>query len=39
MDVDVAALDPKAIVTQGEPETVVVLPPNSDAVSEPSEQK
>ena len=39
MNVDVAALDPDAIIAQDEPDTVVVLPPHSDTVSEPSEQK
>ncbi|SFJ72772.1 hypothetical protein SAMN04488082_10650 [Desulfomicrobium apsheronum] len=39
MNVDVAALDPDAVIAQDEPDTVVVLPPHSDTVSEPSEQK
>jgi hypothetical protein len=39
MNVDVAALDPGAVIAQDEPDTVVVLPPHSDTVSEPSEQK
>jgi hypothetical protein len=39
MNVDVAALDPDAAIAQDEPDTVVVLPPHSDTVSEPSEQK
>jgi hypothetical protein len=39
MNVDVAALDPDAVIAQDEPETVVVLPPHSDTVREPSEQK
>jgi len=39
MDVDVAALDPDAVIAQDEPETVVVLPPYADTVREPSEQK
>jgi hypothetical protein len=39
MNVDVAALDPDAVIAQDELDTVVVLPPHSDTVSEPSEQK
>jgi hypothetical protein len=39
MNVDIAALDPGAVIAQDEPDTVVVLPPHSDTVSEPSEQK
>ena len=39
MNVDVAALEPGAILPDGEPETVVVLPPSSDKVQEPSEKK
>lgn len=39
MNVNVAALDPDAVIAQDEPETVVVLPPHSDNVSEPAEQK
>ena len=39
MNVEVAALDPDAVIAQDAPETVVVLPPHSDTVNEPSEQK
>jgi len=40
MSVDVAALDADAVVSpDGEPETVVVLPPSSDKVQEPKEKK
>jgi hypothetical protein len=39
MNVDVAALDPDAVIAQDDPDTVVVLPPHSDTVREPSEQK
>jgi len=39
MNVDIAALDPDAVIAQDEPETVVVLPPHSDTVREPSENK
>jgi hypothetical protein len=39
MNVDVAALDSEAIQAEGEPETVVVLPPHSDKVQEPKENK
>mgnify|MGYP003584982328 CR=1 FL=1 len=39
MNVDVAALEPGAVLDEGEPETVVVLPPSSDKVQEPSEKK
>jgi hypothetical protein len=39
LDVNVAALEPGAILSEGEPETVVVLPPSSDKVQEPSETK
>jgi len=39
MNVDVAALDPDAVIAGDEPETVVVLPPHTDTVTEPSEQK
>jgi hypothetical protein len=39
MNVDVAALEPGAVVVEGEPETVVVVPPHSDTVQEPAEKK
>jgi hypothetical protein len=39
LDGNVAALEPGAILSEGEPETVVVLPPSSDKVQEPSETK
>jgi hypothetical protein len=39
MNVEVAALDSEAIQAEGEPETVVVLPPHSDKVQEPKENK
>ncbi len=39
MNVDVAALEPGSTLAEGEPETVVVLPPSSDKVQEPSEKK
>lgn len=39
MNVDVAALEPGAVVIDGEPETVVVVPPHSDTVQEPAEKK
>ncbi len=39
MDVDVAALDEGAAPLDGEPETVVVLPPHRDTVQEPKEKK
>lgn len=39
MDVDVAALDAAAAPLDGEPETVVVQPPQRDSVQEPKEKK
>jgi hypothetical protein len=39
MNVEVAALDSDAVIVRDEPATVVVLPPNSDTISEPLEQK
>ncbi|WP_156902407.1 hypothetical protein [Desulfomicrobium escambiense] len=39
MNVDVAALEPGSTLAEGEPETVVVMPPSSDKVQEPSETK
>jgi hypothetical protein len=40
MSVDVVALEPGAVLDAfGEPETVTVLPPNSDTVQEPTEKK